>query len=185
MRPTESFVGQPIRSLQTMLRVLAKDDDSLPTLVPDGIYGPQTLNAVTAFQRREGLPLTGIADNDTWDAVIAAYEPALVRIGPAEPIEIIMDPGHIFRLGDEGPYIYLMQTLLIWLSLEEDGFYTPTHNGLFDTDSQQALSDFQRIAGLHVTGELDKNTWKHLSRQFSLSAHHNADRRIITQSQRL
>ena len=27
MRPRESFIAQPIRSLQTMLRVLAEDDD--------------------------------------------------------------------------------------------------------------------------------------------------------------
>ena len=28
MRPLSSFVGQPIRSLQTMLRVIAEDDPS-------------------------------------------------------------------------------------------------------------------------------------------------------------
>ena len=51
MRPKESFVGQPIRSLQTMLRVLAEDDRTLPTVVPDGIYGPETITAISAFQR--------------------------------------------------------------------------------------------------------------------------------------
>ena len=40
MRPAESFIEQPVRSLQTMLRVLAEDDQRLPTVVPDGIYGP-------------------------------------------------------------------------------------------------------------------------------------------------
>ena len=58
MRPKESFVGQPIRSLQTMLRVLAEDDRTLPTVVPDGIYGPETITAISAFQRRMGLPVT-------------------------------------------------------------------------------------------------------------------------------
>ena len=58
MRPAESFVRQPVRSLQTMLRVLAEDDDELLTLVPDGIYGPQTRQAVTAFQRKYGIPVT-------------------------------------------------------------------------------------------------------------------------------
>ena len=62
MRPPESFLAQPVRSLQTMLRVIAEDDNSLPTVVPDGIYGQTTMNAVTEFQRREGLPLTGITD---------------------------------------------------------------------------------------------------------------------------
>ena len=36
MRPAESFVSQPVRSLQTMLRVLAEDDPRLPTVVLTG-----------------------------------------------------------------------------------------------------------------------------------------------------
>ena len=43
MKPGESFVGQPIRALQTMLRVIAENDPSHMTLIPDGIYGPDTV----------------------------------------------------------------------------------------------------------------------------------------------
>ena len=46
MRPLSSFVGQPIRSLQTMLRVIAEDDPTHLRIVPDGIYGPETTAAV-------------------------------------------------------------------------------------------------------------------------------------------
>ena len=83
MRPPESFIEQPVRSLQTMLRVLAQDDPTLPTVVPDGIYGPTTMAAVTEFQRRENLPLTGITDQRTWDRIVTKYEPALIRIDSA------------------------------------------------------------------------------------------------------
>lgn len=58
MRPLSSFVGQPIRSLQTMLRVIAEDDPSHLRIVPDGIYGPETTAAVSTFQRNHGLPVT-------------------------------------------------------------------------------------------------------------------------------
>ena len=50
MRPNESFVAQPVRSLQTMLRVLSEDDDSLLSLIPDGIYGSQTHQAMPYFR---------------------------------------------------------------------------------------------------------------------------------------
>ena len=116
MRPGESFVEQPIRSLQTMLRIIAEDDPRLPTVVPDGIYGPTTMNSVTAFQRLYGLPVTGITDQATWERIVAVYEPALVRIDQAEPIEIIMDPGEVFRIGDSNAYIYLLQSILTQLS---------------------------------------------------------------------
>ena len=181
MKPTESFIDQPIRGLQTMLRVIALDDPTIPLIVPDGIYGQTTLRAVTAFQRRENLPLTGITDQRTWDAIVRSYQPAQARVGKAEPIEIIMDRNQVFSLGDEGPYIFLMQSMLIWLfSFEEE---TPAlqHNGRFDKDTQNALIAFQELAGLEPTGELDKYTWMHLSRHFTLSAHHHSPRNVIRQ----
>lgn len=171
MRPPESFIEQPVRSLQTMLRILAEDDATLPTVVPDGIYGSTTMQAVTAFQRREGIPVTGVADQRTWERIVSAYRPALIRIGKAEPIEILLEPGQVFRLGDEGPYIYLMQSLLIWLSTQHDTIPAPLHTGVLDAQSAQALQAFQKIAGLPQTGQLDRITWRNLSKQFTLSAH--------------
>lgn len=179
MRPDESFVGQPVRSLQTMLRALAKSDPKLITVVPDGIYGQTTIQAVSQFQRENALPVTGITDQKTWDMIAEAFEKALIIQSAAEPVEIIMDPGQVFTLGDEGAYIYLMQSLLIWLSRDHSAINAPRHTGTFDTDTQLALSAFQQLAGLPQTGQLDKVTWKHLSRHFTLNAHHNSQRNRI------
>ncbi len=174
MRPTESFIEQPIRSLQTMLRVIAEDDARMPTVVPDGIYGPSTMNAVTSFQRLYNLPVTGIADQSTWDTIVAVYEPALVRVGKAEPIEIIIEPGDAYRIGDRNAYIYLLQSLLIQLSNDSPSINKPEHNGVFDDPTKEALAAFQFLSGLPATGELDKTTWKYLVKQFSLSASRQA-----------
>lgn len=178
MRPPESFIAQPIRSLQTMLRVIAEDSGNIPTVVPDGIYGPTTLGAVTEFQRIFGLPVTGITDQTTWEKIVEEYDDALIRVGKAEPIEIIMNPGQVFRLGDEGPYIFLMQSILVWLSKDYTQIPEPEHSGTFDAQTQSALSAFQQLAGLEETGELDKKTWKYLSRHFTLNAHHNSIRQV-------
>ena len=170
MRPAESFVEQPIRSLQTMLRVIAEDDRRLPSVVPDGIYGPTTMHAVTAFQRMYGMPITGITDQNTWDKIVEIYEDAIVRIGPTESIEIIMDPGEIFRIGDSNAYIYLLQSILVQLSKDNPTISPPLHNGVLDNPTAEALAAFQLLAGLPPTGELDKITWKYLVKQFTLSA---------------
>ena len=178
MRPGESFVEQPIRSLQTMLRVIAEDDPRLPTVVPDGIYGPTTMNAVTAFQRQYGLPITGITDQPTWDQIVAVYEPALIRLDKAEPIEIIMDPGEVFRLGESNAYIYLLQSILTQLSNDNPTITPPDHNGVLDNATSEALAAFQFLAGLPPTGELDKITWKYLAKQFALSASRQTSRKL-------
>ena len=45
------LIGQPVRSLQTMLRTISFAYPFLPRLTPDGIFGERTLEAVMLFQR--------------------------------------------------------------------------------------------------------------------------------------
>ena len=92
MKPEESFVAQPIRSLQTMLRTIAQVEANQPSLIPDGIYGPQTARAVSAFQRRYGLPVTGIVDQPTWERIVERYGNAVTETEPAEAIQITLNP---------------------------------------------------------------------------------------------
>ena len=84
MKPADSFVGQPIRSLQTMLKTIAETDPSIPLVIPDGIYGQETIAAVYAFQRKYGIPMTGIVDQNTWEAIVAVYDIALIEQSPAQ-----------------------------------------------------------------------------------------------------
>ena len=177
MRPAESLVEQPVRSLQAMLRVLSEDDPRLPTVVPDGIYGPGTMLAVTAFQRLMGLTPNGITDQQTWEAIVSRYEAALIRVGKAEPIEVLMDANEIFRAGDHSPYIYLLQSMLTQLSLTHPTIVQPDHTGTMDPLTQESLAGFQLLAGLPQTGELDKISWKNLVKQFTLNAHHERARK--------
>ena len=174
MRPAESFVGQPIRSLQTMLRVIGEDSGALPIIIPDGIYGQETMTAVSAFQRRYGVPVTGVTDQQTWEAVVEVYEDAIINIGKAAVIEIIFDPGQVFRAGDRSPYLYLLQSMLLYLSTQHASITEPSHNGVLDSPTAEALAGFQILAGLDPTGELDRKTWKYLVNQFTLNA--NRDR---------
>lgn len=170
MRPDESFIGQPIRSLETMLRVIAENDPKLPIVIPDGIFSQDDITAVSAFQRKYGLPVTGVVDEVTWDEIVAKYEIALINVAQAEPIEIIIDPGQIYRNGDSDANIYLLQSMLLYLSLFHPTITRPNHNGILDSSTADALKGFQILAGLEPTGELDKRTWKYLVKQFTLNA---------------
>ena len=75
----------PIRSLQSMLRLLQRHAGKHTTVVPDGIFGPETARAVREFQQQNGLPVTGAADLTTWNAVVDAAREAHIHHGPAEP----------------------------------------------------------------------------------------------------
>lgn len=173
MRPEESFVGQPIRSLQTMLRTISEYDNSIPTVVPDGIYGKETRNAVTSFQQRNGLPVTGITDLETWKQISDQYDNAIIFIGKAEPIEIVIDPNKVFVQGERSPYIYLAQGILLFLSTVHNNISSPGMSGILDPETASSISSFQKLNGLKETGTIDRKTWKYLSKQFTLSANAN------------
>lgn len=169
MRPVESFVGQSVRSLQTMLRVLAEDDRTLSSLIPDGIYGNQTRQAVTAFQRKFGLPATGVVDQSTWERIVAEHGPALVRVGPAEPLQLILNPNQIIRRGESHPYLFIVQSMLVTLAEIYGSLLAPAITGILDEVTADALASFQYLSALPQTGELDKNTWRHLALQYPLA----------------
>lgn len=171
MKPQESFLSQPIRSLQTMLRVLAEYDDRHETLIPDGIYGPATVSAVSKFQRIHGLSVTGITDQATWERIVAEYEPALVHMAEAEALEIMLDPGQVIRRGQRHPHIYLVQAILAVLEEAYQSIGPVPHTGILDQATAEALSAFQGLNNLPRTGQLDKRTWKALALQYPQGAH--------------
>ena len=82
-----------------MLNVLSIDNPKYPSVIPDGIYGPDTMHAVTAFQRLNGISVNGVVDQVTWDAIFSQYEPALIRVDKAEAIEILLEPGETLKPG--------------------------------------------------------------------------------------
>ncbi len=169
MRPPESFIAQPIRSLQTMLRVIAQEDDAQPSLVPDGIYGTQTVGAVAAFQRNHGLPATGITDQATWESIVAVYGPALIRADQAQLVEIILDPGEVLHRGSRNRNLYIVQAILTVLSEVYSSVTPPGMTGILDEATAISIGSFQALSDLPQTGDLDKVTWKHLALQYPLA----------------
>lgn len=169
MRPPETFVGQSIRSLQTMLRVIAQEDRAQPSLIPDGIYGAQTMGAVAAFQRNHGLPATGVTDQATWEAIALEYEPAMIRVGPAQPLEIILDPGEVLERGSQSPDLFIIQGMLTVLSNAYGSITPPELSGTLDQATSLSVASFQELSGLPQTGELNKVTWKHLALHYPLA----------------
>ena len=65
--------GEKVRQLQQQLNRIARNYPAIPTLVPDGIYGPNTAEAVRMFQKIFHLPQTGIVDYPTWFEISDIY----------------------------------------------------------------------------------------------------------------
>ena len=77
MHPRLFYVGMPIRTLQTMLRAISRLNSGVPSVIPDGIYGANTVSAVSGFQQTFGLPVTGVVNEGTWNAIVRIYDDSL------------------------------------------------------------------------------------------------------------
>lgn len=65
--------GDKVRQLQTQLNRIARNYPALPTINPDGVYGPATAEAVRTFQGIFNLPQTGVTDYATWYEISEIY----------------------------------------------------------------------------------------------------------------
>ena len=71
--------GDKVRQMQEQLARISRSYPAIPTIRPDGIYGPDTADAVEVFQSVFGLPVTGVVDYNTWYEISAIYV-AVTRI---------------------------------------------------------------------------------------------------------
>ncbi len=80
---TTGSTGEKVRQLQQQLNRIAENYPALPTIAADGIYGPNTANAVRKFQSIFNIPPTGVTDYPTW------YEISNIYVG----VSRIAEPG--------------------------------------------------------------------------------------------
>ena len=65
--------GQKVQQIQEQLNRIARNYPAIPTIAADGIYGPNTAEAVRTFQRIFRLPQTGVVDYPTWYKISEIY----------------------------------------------------------------------------------------------------------------
>jgi len=58
--------GSKVRQIQEQLNTIGEVYTAIPSVVPDGIYGEATKEAVREFQSIFGLPESGVVDYQTW-----------------------------------------------------------------------------------------------------------------------
>lgn len=170
MNADATFLGRPVRSLQTMLRLISTVIPEIPPVIPDGIYGESTMRAVTALQRYARLPATGVVDLATWDEIIALYYDAVEELFAPEPLEIYLQPGQRIVPGEENHHMHLVQAMLRAIGSTIDEVPPVELSGRNDERSAQAIHWLQRISELPATGELDRRTWRYLVGLYRLIA---------------
>ena len=156
------MTGQPVRSLQYMLNQLAIHDPKLVRLAVDGVFGERTLEAVMVFQREYHPPVTGVVNLDTWDAIREAYIQIQLLYGAPPPLNVLPNGTYTVDQGAEGEPVLIVQAMFAALTKKVSNFKSCKINGCNDGETHANIRVVQGLAGLPVTGVLDRATWSFL-----------------------
>ena len=162
MRDEAFYLGQPVRSLQTMLRRISAVNAAVTPVIPNGLFGRDTAAAVGSFQRAAGLPATAFQVRRSARSVAAAYALAMVDLTPPA-VAPQWQISQTVQPGEENGHLYLVQAMLSSLERFYAGFTPPAVTGRLDPATARALSWVQRLSGLPETGALDHQTWRSLT----------------------
>lgn len=166
IRKNESFY---IREVQKFLRLLSRYDSDMTPLIPDGVYGPETREEVSKFQRLQGIPVTGIVDFVTWNILYSEYKKALEFAREAEyilPFNEVGD-GNSISADDSGNIVYIIQIMLETLGTVYRELVNQPITGTFDDITTKNVREFQVKNNLEPTGEVDKITWNKLAQSYN------------------
>lgn len=163
---------QAIINLQRYLRQLSYFDEDIPPIVINGDWNDETQNALTVFQQKNRLSPTGTADEQTWNLLFSQYQNSLEENSPPSRVPLFprQPTGESLGIGDVGFVVAVIQYMLNELSLLYDGLDNVEINGNFDTDTEAAVTEFQKRNLFPQTGRVDKRTWDRLVRSFELAS---------------
>ncbi|MDR1560088.1 MAG: peptidoglycan-binding protein [Clostridiales bacterium] len=156
--------GQYVTLMQTYLNAISQAYPSIPSLTPDGKFGPATQNAVIEFQRLFGLSADGIIGQGTWNKIIEIYNglSSGTSPGPSNP-SYPAYPGYLLKVGSSGENVHLIQNYLNTVSTRYPDIPKVTADGIFGSGTANAVKAFQRLFGLTADGIVGKSTWDSLA----------------------
>ncbi|MEA2009208.1 MAG: peptidoglycan-binding protein [Actinomycetota bacterium] len=153
--------GADVRRLQSVLTELAYQPGSI-----DGVSGPRTIAAVTAFQTDAGLKADGLAGRVTRAALKTRYASGTTASGADTATETAtageessgasagtVTASGILREGSRGADVQRVQELLT-----NAGYSPGPHDGIFGPKTKVAVLAFQDDHGLRIDGLVGSNT---------------------------
>ncbi len=160
--------GEKVSNLQFFLAVIGSVDASIPPVTIDGIFGEDTRAAVEAFQREYDLPVTGVADEETWDEIYDVFKGVADRVYGREVFNVngYPYPGEPLRTGDRGENVLRIQRQLNAISNVNEEINPPDPDGIFGEDTARAVREFQTYYGLEPDGIVGRQTWGAIQQVF-------------------
>ncbi len=160
--------GNAVANLQLFINYLATYYNTIPSVTVDGVFGNATQDAVFSVQRTFDLPITGVVDAATWEAIYRAYL-GIIGTVPTEFTEGVTLPysGVPLRIGSERAEVRALQEYLNFISQYYPQIPSVSVTGYFGTQTQRAVRAFQRQFGIAELGTVGLLTWDAITGLYS------------------
>lgn len=156
---TEGMRGPNIRLLQFYLSTVGTYNPEVPVIDIDGIFGPNTRNAVIAFQQFAGLTQDGIVGPNTWNALFNAYQQILKSQQNVTNGQVFLPTPMTLVLGSQSNAVLQLQRNLNRLAAVYPQIPTIPETGYFGEQTRNAVIAYQEVFGLPPTGNVDPYTF--------------------------
>ena len=156
--------------LQQRLRNISKVHKDVPSVIPDGIFGEETENAVRAFQRKFGFSETGIVDFEIWDRINEEGKKALFVLSDPNQVISIKNEDLPLVIGQIGREVHTLNLMLRRLGELYSNFNLTNTGNEFTYETGNEVKKWQKIINHEITGEVDKLTWNRLAEHYLLNS---------------
>ncbi|MBQ2897134.1 MAG: peptidoglycan-binding protein [Clostridia bacterium] len=141
LRQNNKTISTPVMHAQQKLRRISNDKE-IPVIIPNGIFGDDTEQAVIIIQNDGGLEPNGVIDYDTWEYIV------LLDI---ESEENRQGFGGVTPNSDNiNAFAEIMQQELqkVFVNIKDAEV------------QEEQIKEIQKILKLPQTGEIDRKTWE-------------------------
>ncbi len=148
--------GSDVRTLQYLLEYISVFYSNVQPLNVDGIFGQGTYVSLLSFQQAFGLELTGTTNPETWYTLYGVYEAIQKTVLPIGEGQTF--PGTL-QQGNSGEDVRRLQSYLNAIAVYYGDLPTLSEDGIFGSQTRNAVSEFQRLYLFDETGVVDADTW--------------------------
>lgn len=174
MKRTTLNAGEPIRNLQHFLRLISYYYNTVPAVIPDGIFSEQTREAVMGFQTTFNLEVTGTVNLETWNNIILVYN-KLTEL-EEEPWTAHIFPNKDFSINpnDNSIHLYTIQAMIHSISIKFKNVDSLDITGVHDDKSVNLVKNLQKLFDLEPDGIINKKTFNMISALYTCSVCNNS-----------
>lgn len=170
MESSENTPIAAVMNLQTYLRQISYDTPRMTQPPVNGSFGYATQRSLEEFQAAHDLPVSGIADQATWEALYEAYRTSRKANGPRERMDIFprTPTGGILEIGSRGFAVAALQYMLARLEEKYGSIGAVAVTGEFSPATADAVKAFQRSNAFSPTGVVTDAVWDSMAHQYNI-----------------